>query len=156
MMAKTAFPSSTSSQAYRGAGEPVSRVLSCRRYPIRDRIGRGSHSSRRRIAPCAPATNPGLSERNTPAHCWARDPYAVLLRVGFAMTGTVTGPPVRSCRTLSPLPVRFRRHRRYTLCGTFPAVARGGRYPPPLFRGARTFLETLRSRGCPAPRRKRI
>jgi hypothetical protein len=25
-------------------------------------------------------------------------------------------------------------------CGTFPKVTFGGRYPPPFFRGARTFL----------------
>lgn len=27
----------------------------------------------------------------------------------------------------------------------------GGRYPPPLLRGARTFLERFHARGCPAP-----
>jgi hypothetical protein len=53
-------------------------------------------------------------------------------------------------------------HRRSALCGTFPRLASGGHYPPPLFRGARTFLglhpahdELDERRGCPAPRRAR-
>lgn len=36
---------------------------------------------------------------------------------------------------------KSRGHRRSALCGTFPMVAHGGRYPPPLLRGARTFLD---------------
>jgi len=40
---------------------------------------------------------------------------------------------------------------RFAFCGTFPGVAPAGRYPAPLFRGARTFLPG----GCreTAPRR---
>ena len=34
-----------------------------------------------------------------------RRPYSALLRMGFAVTGPVAGAPVRSYRTLSPLPV---------------------------------------------------
>ncbi len=95
---------------------------------------------------------PGLpgSETNPPIPplAWtpARSPYLVLLRVGFALPLAVTGSAVRSYRTLSPLPVP-ERTRRSALCGTFPKLRRawkppspGGRYPPPLFRGARTFL----------------
>src|SRR3954452_12258042 len=33
------------------------------------------------------------------------------------------------------------RHRRSAFCGTFPRVSPGGRYPPPLPCGVRTFLE---------------
>ena len=94
----------------------------------------------------AQAANPDLSGRNAPAFYSAR-PLFGLAPGGVCHAGTVTRAPVRSCRTLSPLPVRFRRHRRYTLCGTFPRLppdqvrrSPGGRYPPPLFRGARTFL----------------
>ena len=71
-----------------------------------------------------------------------------LLRVGFAMTGRVTAPPVRSYRTLSSLPVE----REAPIGGLLsvalslnfdPKTSPGGRYPPPLFRGARTFLARL-------------
>ena len=72
-----------------------------------------------------------------------------LLRVGFAMASRVTAPPVRSYRTLSSLPVE-----REAPIGGLLSVALslsfglkktspGGRYPPPLFRGARTFLARL-------------
>jgi len=61
---------------------------------------------------------------------------------GFAPGGVCHATPVarsavRSCRTLSPLPVL---NRRSTLCGTFPEVSFAGYYPAPCFRGARTFL----------------
>ena len=37
------------------------------------------------------------------------------------------------------------------LCGTFPRVAPGGRYPPPSFRGARTFLDMTSMTRPPGP-----
>ena len=126
----------------------------------------GSHSSRLRIAPqleqptrATGSKHPALPRRTVQA----RRPYLALLQVGFAMRALLPAAPVRSCRTLSPLPVRpnsrrSARHRRYTLCGTFPRLhpktSPGGRYPPPLFHGARTFLAiTPVSRGDPAAAR---
>ncbi|CDO36646.1 hypothetical protein SPHV1_2390003 [Novosphingobium sp. KN65.2] len=118
----------------------------------------------------APATNPGclgpkptrLSARKPKAS----SPYSVLLRVGFTMPLAVTGSAVRFYRTLSPLPASRRGIGgllSVALSLSFPSPARespGGRYPPPLFRGARTFLglcpahaELDEGRGCPAPRR---
>ena len=43
----------------------------------------------------------------------------------------VTATPVRSYRTISPLPVRPRAPSAVCFCGTFPRVSPGGRYPPP-------------------------
>src|SRR4051794_8364394 len=46
----------------------------------------------------------------------------------------VTATPVRSYRTISPLPVRDSRVAAPSavyFCGTFPRVSPGGRYPPP-------------------------
>ncbi len=141
------------SKAHKGAGEPVSRVLSGERYRLRDRPRRGSHSSyaahccdRSSDQPGPPRPETGLPRT---LRSLARGPYSVLLRVGFAMPLPVTGSAVRSCRTLSPLPEVRRPHRRSALCGTFPELrdslrprSPGGRYPPPSFRGARTFLDT--------------
>src|SRR6476660_2378261 len=56
----------------------------------------------------------------------------------------VTAAPVRSYRTISPLPVRDARAAAPSavcFCGTFPRVSPGGRYPPPSPFGVRTFLE---------------
>ena len=44
------------------------------------------------------------------------------------------------------------RHRPSALCGTFPRVSPGGRYPPPSPFGVRTFLEGLHLRDCLARR----
>ena len=51
----------------------------------------------------------------------------------------VTAPAVGSYPTLSPL-LRTNPERS-ALCGTFPRLSPGGRYPPPCFHGARTFLQ---------------
>ena len=48
---------------------------------------------------------------------------------------------VGSYPTLSPFPPP--RRRRFAFCGAIPRVTPGGRYPPPCFRGARTFLDPL-------------
>ena len=56
----------------------------------------------------------------------------------------VTTTPVRSYRTFSPLPDRDSRvvaPSAVYFCGTFPRVSPGGRYPPSLPFGVRTFLE---------------
>jgi len=74
-----------------------------------------------------PATYPGL-RRSGPLLV----PYVVLLRTGFTVRPTVTGGPVRSYRTLSPLPVPSRcrsGHRRSALCGTLHRLTAPGRYP---------------------------
>ena len=76
----------------------------------------GSHSSRRRVAPCAQATNPGLSGRNSPASKLARDPYSVLLRVGFAM---LTLLPAPRCALAAPFHPYLRRP-------AHPELAEGG------------------------------
>ncbi len=84
---------------------PVSRVLSRARYPF-GRAHGGSHSSRRRIAP--PLQQPTRATRlETPA-CpanSARRPLFGLAPGGVCYADPVTSAPVRSYRTLSPLPV---------------------------------------------------
>jgi hypothetical protein len=60
---------------------------------------------------------------------------------GACHAALVTKVPVRSYRTLSPLP--WPKPRRSALCGAIPGVTPGGRYPPPCRRGARTFLDPL-------------
>lgn len=74
---------------------------------------------------------------------------------GFAPGGVytatlVTDHAVGSYPTFSPLPIN---DGRFVFCCTFPGVAPAGRYPAPLFHGARTFLPKLHkaiSSGCPA------
>ena len=97
---------------------PVSRVLSRGRYPFGP-APRGQPFISALRCRKAPATNPGLSGRNSPAHMGAR-PLFGLAPGGVCHADSVAGAPVRSYRTLSPLPVPFRGHRRYTFCGTFP------------------------------------
>ncbi len=73
---------------------------------------------------------------------------------GVCHAVTVASPPVRSCRTLSPLPVLPRESSAVCSLWHFPLRPRrnaGGRYPPPLFRGARTFLASRKTRGCLRP-----
>ena len=62
----------------------------------------------------------------------------------------VTATPVRSYRTISPLPVRDSRVAAPSavyFCGTFPRVSPGGRYPPPC-----PVVSGLSSRGFLSPR----
>ena len=79
---------------------------------------------------CRPtrAANPGL-ERCGPHH----RPLFGLAPGGVCRAPRVTTRAVRSYRTVSPLPVArlWRAHRRSILCGTFPGLSPGGRYPPP-------------------------
>ena len=75
---------------------------------------------------------------------------------GVYHAAIVANRAVRSYRTLSPLPGHASRRtpvRRYTLCGTFPNFPKeaGGRYPPPLFRGARTFLGVIANDAAARP-----
>ena len=55
------------------------------------------------------------------------EPYLVLLRVEFTLLRTVTSRPVRSYRTLSALPVKFRR---ITIGGLLSAALVVGLRPP--------------------------
>jgi hypothetical protein len=98
----------------------------------------------------------GLLRRSSsqPGPLGAKLPYPPLLMgarplFGLAPGGVchavaVASPPVRSYRTLSPLPVRpFGQPSAVCSLWHFPLPPlrrAGGRYPPPLFRGARTFL----------------
>jgi len=112
----------------------------------------------------AQATNPGGPARNTPVpgpslH-WAgpRRPYSVLLRVGFAVRALLPGP---RCALAAPFHPYLLRGGLLSVALSLGPVAPegstrpGGRYPPPSFRGARTFLVIVRCRGCPAPWRER-
>jgi hypothetical protein len=94
-----------------------------------------------RILRSASCNQPGsLVWKQTWTIARPRDPYLVLLPVGFAMPLPL--PDARCALTapfhpyLSPLPGV----RRFAFCGTFPGVASAGRYPAPCLRGARTFL----------------
>ena len=62
---------------------------------------------------------------------------------GVYLARSVARSAVRSYRTLSPLPRT--RSRRFAFCGTIPRLSPGGRYPPPCFHGARTFLHSGRT-----------
>ena len=68
---------------------------------------------------------------------------------GVYLAADLSADAVRSYRTISPLPPRGR----YLFCGTGPnltvASQAGGRYPPPWFSGARTFLPCRSRSGLP-------
>ncbi len=78
-------------------------------------------------------------------------PYLVLLPVGFALP--VPLPDLRCALTAPFHPCRLPdvsgRPLRFVFCGTFPEVSLAGRYPAPFFRGARTFLPTVKAGGHP-------
>ena len=90
------------------------------------------------------AANPGRSGRNTPTHlAMGARPLFGLAPGGVCHADPVASAPVRSYRTLSPLPVPASGPSAVCSLWHFPLRPRrsaGGRYPPPLFRGARTFL----------------
>ncbi len=120
-------------------GWPVSRILSGGRppwmtIPLRRRLPGGS------------SCQPGPLGRSRPAavlaNLWRGAPIRHCSRWGLPCR---PGCPVRG----GLLPHRFTLARcigqgRSLLCGAFPGVAPAGRYPAPLLRGVRTFLE-----GCP-------
>ena len=91
----------------------------------------------------AQAANPGgrcETHLPLPRRTPARRPCSALLRVGFAMRAALPKPRCALTAPFHPCLSLHAGHRRYALCGTFPRLAPGGRYPPPLFRRARTFL----------------
>lgn len=130
---------------------PVSRVLSRARYPLSFLGGRahgGSHSSRRPVA--RPLQQPTRASRGeTPLPSLARDPYSVLLRVGFAMRTLLPAPRCAVTAPFHPCLCPFRGHRRYTFCGTVPEH--------PRLRGVarRALPATLVSRSPDFPRHSR-
>ena len=75
--------------------------------------------------------------------------YSVLLPVGF----TLPHPLLDARWALTPPFHPYLHEQAVYFCGTFPEVTLAGRYPAPLFHGARTFLtfhlSVLRRRGCP-------
>jgi hypothetical protein len=84
--------------------------------------------------------------KSGPGCCHPRDPYLVLLPAGLAMP--VMLPPPRWA--LTPPFHRYLRERRQSdLCGAFPRVSPGGRYPPLSLFGVRTFLTYVRSSSHP-------
>jgi hypothetical protein len=78
-----------------------------------------------------------------------RRPYSVLLPVGFALPRLLPAPRCALTAPFHPYPGSS--PGRSALCGTFPGVAPGGRYPPPSFRGARTFLGVTSTTRPPDP-----
>ena len=142
---------------------PIRRQGACKPGSVPRAVSRGTDARRQPFisatgCPAAPATNPGLSGRNSPAFAQksaGARPLFGLAPGGVCRADAVTSAPVRLYRTLSPMPVPFRGHWRYTLCGTFPRPEPkprpGGRYPPPSFRGARTFLGILTNDAAARP-----
>jgi len=123
---------------------------------LRTHAGGGSHSSRRGIAPCAQATNPGLSGRNTPTFPKeSARPLCGLAPGGVCHAGAVARAPVRSYRTLSPLPVRSKTPSAVCSLWHFPLLPSA--WKPAGVTRHPCFVEPGLSsihqyRGCPAPR----
>ena len=122
-------------------------MFSFKRYKNRGSISRvlflskrlnENHSSGTRVSPClARPTRTTMRE----SICFLRNSKNTLFLFGLAPNGVcraffVAKKAVRSYRTLSPLPNKWR----YTFCCTFPKVSLAGRYPAFFSRGARTFL----------------
>ena len=123
-----------------------------------DRIGSGSHSSGPWIAPWL--KQPTRASRGETPLLFSARPLFGLAPGGVCHAASVAGRAVRSCRTLSPLPVPGSGpgHRRSALCGTFPDPGPGPgpagvtRHPCFVEPG---LSSRPKSRGCPAPWRGR-
>ena len=92
--------------AIKAPGSLVSRVLSRGRYPRRTGPAAATIHLGARLLAYAQAANPG-GERETRLSLKIKDlpPLFGLAPGGVCHAGLVAKPPVRSCRTLSPLPV---------------------------------------------------
>jgi len=132
----------------------------CRAY-VREAPSRGPLGQRA----CKP--DPVVSDHLSPGAGAPGGRRLTALRPTWTSPGRVCGPawpctgrglpgrrvaaaPVRSYRTISPLPVRGSRvaaPSAVCFCGTFPRVSPGGRYPPP-----RPVVSGLSSRGFLSPR----
>ena len=90
--------------------------------------------------PAGSGGQPGSLGRKNPGARTPRDPYLALLLAGLAVPPT--SPPARWALTppFHPYP-SAETGGRSDLCGAFPRVAPGGRYPPPCLPGVRTFLD---------------
>src|SRR3954465_14929853 len=129
--------------------------MACKPDPVTTRRVADDHSS-------GPAVADGLEQPTRTARGekpWGlaapRDPYSALLLAGLAMPPTL--PPARWALTppFHPCPrarVETRAVGRSLLCGAFPRVAPGGRYPPPSLPGVRTFLGPCSPRPSGHPR----
>ncbi len=114
----------------------------------------GSHSSRLWIAPELEQPTRAVDAKRT-CRLLGAPPLFGLAPGGVCHAGRVAEAPVRSYRTLSPLPDPRKRPSAVCSLWHFPCAGdrnprHGGRYPPPLFRGARTFLVPFGSR-LPGP-----
>ena len=99
----------------------------------------------------ARAANPDRSGGRTLGPRAPRDPYLALLLAGLAVPPAL--PPARWALTppFHPCP-RPKPRGRSDLCGAFPRVTPGGRYPPPSLPGVRTFLDPGGPRPSGRPR----
>jgi len=128
------------------AGEPVSRVLSCGRSP-KGPLPQGQPFLSATHCCAAQATNPGcLGQKQTRHSRWRAAPirscsgWGLPCRFRYRSRGALLPHPF----TLAALPKKG-----LAVCSLwhFPSASRieihspGGRYPPSLFRGARTFLD---------------
>ena len=131
------------------ARQPVSRVLCRSGEPER-----GGHSSGPLLAERFSRPTRTTRSCDTPApdtHAGRASSLFGLAPGGACHAVPVAGGAVRSYRTVSPLPhALLTREGRSVLCGAFPGIAPGGRYPPPCRRGARTFLPLRRGSDRPA------
>ncbi|MEY4239616.1 MAG: hypothetical protein RL339_2217 [Pseudomonadota bacterium] len=106
------------------------------------------------VSPPGSSNQPGRSgpKQTCPALRQGAPPLFGLAPGGVCRAVPVTRPPVRSYRTLSPLPRKRGGLLSVALSLGFAANnSPGGRYPPPLFRGARTFLAVLANPAAARP-----
>lgn len=121
-------------------GAIISRVLSPRTVSLRTSAGVAAIHLGRRLLDGSSSQPGSLGAK--PACLSARDPYSALLRVGFAMRTLLPAP---RCAFTAPFHPCLCPYGPSAVCSLwhFPLRPRrdaGGRYPPPLLRGARTFL----------------
>jgi hypothetical protein len=124
-------------------GWPVSRILWRLASPMASHLGPSS--------PAGSCSQPGPLGQEYPGGEPPRDPYLALLQAGLAMPPAL--PPARWALTppFHPCP-RAEALGRSDLCGAFPRVTPGGRYPPPCLPGVRTFLDPCGPRPSGHPR----
>lgn len=128
------------------ARRPVSRVLSPQTVSDKRTVSAAAAIHLGHGLLRSSSSQPGRSMRNAPALLRER---AAPIRPCSGW-GLPCGRCYQNPGALLPHPFTLTcevaPHRRFALCGTFPGVTPGGRYPPPLFRGARTFLASCDTR----------
>ena len=100
----------------------------------------------RRHSRAASSNQPGRRVETHPGTEIPCRPYSILLPVGFTLPLPL---PVARCALAAPFHRDPPEEGPSALCGTVPGVAPAGRYPAPLFHGARTFLARQAARGRP-------